>query len=114
MPDNDTAGSPPRHRPRLPRVSDMLDVTEEMIQFADKYQQVWEQEAKATNALGEFLGARAGSLRTQVELMRMGNDVFRRYANWSEAIFGVRPESFMRNLFDTLRPRERAEESKKT
>jgi hypothetical protein len=101
------AGSRPR---RVPRVSDLLDVTEEMISFADKYQQVWENEAKATLALGEFLSARSASLRTQVELMRMGNDAYRRYNEWSEALFGVRPETFMRGLIDQmdrLRPRPR-------
>ncbi len=105
MAENDTTGARPR--PRIPRVSDLLDVTDEMIQFADKYQQVWEQEAKATIALGEFLHARSGSLRSQVELMRMGNGVFRRYTDWSESIFGVRPESFMRGMMDVLRPSER-------
>jgi hypothetical protein len=92
----------PRARPRFPRVTDLLDVTDEMIAFADKYQQVWENEAKATIALGEFLNFRAQSLRSQVELMRMGSDSFRRYNEWSEAIFGVRPESFMRGLMDQL------------
>lgn len=94
----------PRPRParRFPRVTDLLDVTDDMIAFADKYQQVWENEAKATIALGEFLNFRAQSLRSQVELMRMGSDSFRRYNEWSEAIFGVRPESFMRGLMDQL------------
>lgn len=107
MPDNDTTGHGPRARPRIPRVSDLLDVTEEMITFADKYQQVWEQEAKATLALGEFLSARSASLKTQVELMRMGNDTWRRYTQWSESIFGVRPEAFMRGLMDVVRPPDR-------
>lgn len=105
---DDTASAPPRR----PRVSDLLDVTDDMINFADKYQQVWENEAKATLALGAFLGARSASLRTQVELMRMGSDAFRRYNDWSEALFGVRPESFMRGLMDQMeriapRPRTR-------
>lgn len=109
-------GQEPRRRlPRrsLPRVSDLLDVTDEMIAFADKYQQVWEHEAKATLALGEFLQQRSASLRAQVELMRMGNDAFRKYSAWSEALFGVRPETFMQGLMDQVerwRPstRERA------
>lgn len=101
-------------RPRRPRVSDLLDVTDDMINFADKYQQVWENEAKATLALGEFLSARSASLRTQVELMRMGSESFRRYNNWSEALFGVRPESIMRGLMDSMermapKPRTRRE-----
>ena len=95
----DTTSTPKR---RMPRVSDLLDVSEEMINFADKYQQVWENEAKATLALGEFLSARAASLRTQVELMRMGSDAFRRYNEWSEALFGVRPDSFMRGILDQM------------
>jgi hypothetical protein len=111
---NDAESSPPPRR-RLPRVSDLLDVSEEMINFADKYQQVWENEAKATLAFGEFLSQRAASLRTQVELMRMGSDAFRRYNEWSEALFGVRPDTFMRGILDqierlTPRPRARTRE----
>jgi hypothetical protein len=110
--DADASATPRR---RIPRVSDLLDVTEEMITFADKYQQVWEYEAKATIALGEFLNARAASLRVQVELMRMGSDAFRRYNEWSEALFGVRPDSFMRGILDQMerlspRPRTRTRE----
>ena len=110
--DADTSSTPKR---RMPRVSDLLDVSEDMIAFADKYQQVWENEAKATLALGEFLSARAASLRTQVELMRMGSDSFRRYNDWSEALFGVRPDTFMRGILDqmermTPRPRTRTRE----
>ncbi len=110
--DSDAASTPKR---RMPRVSDLLDVSEDMISFADKYQQVWENEAKATLALGEFLSARAASLRTQVDLMRMGSDAFRRYNEWSEALFGVRPDTFMRGILDqmermTPRPRTRTRE----
>jgi hypothetical protein len=89
-------------RRRLPRVGDLFDVTDEMIAFADKYQQAWEHEAKATLALGEFLQARAQSLRAQVELMRMGSDAFRKYSDWSQAIFGVRPETFMQGFMDQM------------
>lgn len=108
----DPASSPRR---RIPRVSDLLDVSEEMIAFADKYQQVWENEAKATLAFGEFLNQRAASLRAQVELMRMGSDAMRRYNEWSEALFGVRPDTFMRGILDqmerlTPRPRPRTKE----
>jgi hypothetical protein len=91
----------------------MFDVTEEMIAFADKYQQVWENEAKATLALGEFLSARAASLRAQVELMRMGSDAYQKYSAWSEAIFGVRPETFMQGMMDQMerwRPPARSDE----
>ena len=108
-------GAAPRRR--LPRVTDLLEITDEMIAFADKYQQVWENEAKATIALGEFLNARASSLRTQVELMRMGTDAFRRYNTWAESLFGVRPESLMRGWLDQMerlvpQPRPRGERGK--
>jgi hypothetical protein len=98
----DASAGTPRPRRRLPRVSDLLGVTDEMIAFADKYQQVWENEAKATLALGEFLTARSQSLKAQVELMRMGNDAFRKYSAWSEALFGVRPETFMQGMMDQM------------
>ncbi len=110
MPDEPKQPRAPRPRARLPRVSDLLDVTDEMIAFADKYQQVWENEAKATLALGEFLSARSASLKAQVDLMKMGSESFRKYNAWSEALFGVRPESFMRGVLDTMdrmRPREK-------
>ena len=110
MPDEEQSSGPGPSPRRLPRMSDLLDVTEDMIAFADKYQQVWEQEARATIALGEFMNARATSLRNQVDLMRMGNDSFRRYNSWSEAMFGVRPESIMRSMMDEIdrfRPRPR-------
>ncbi len=110
MPDEPQQPRAPRPRRRLPRVSDLLDVTDEMIAFADKYQQVWENEARATLALGEFLSARSGSLKAQVDLMKMGSESFRKYNAWSEALFGVRPESFMRGLMDTmerLRPQQK-------
>jgi hypothetical protein len=81
-------------------VSDLREVTDEMIAFADLYQQVWEQEAKATIALGEFLQARSESLRIQVQLMKMGTGSFRRYSDWSTALFGVRPETFMDGIVE--------------
>lgn len=102
MADEQGASSAQAEPRRRARISDMFDVTEDMINFADKYQKVWEAEAKATLALGEFLSARAESLRSQVELMRMGTDSFRKYNDWSETIFGVRPDSFMRGLLDQL------------
>jgi hypothetical protein len=107
----ETPSQSARPRRRLPRVSDLFDVTDDMITFADRYQQVWENEAKATIALGEFLNFRAQSLRQQVELMRLGTDSFKRYNAWSEAVFGVRPESLMRGVIDQmdrLRPQPRA------
>ncbi|MEX0749487.1 MAG: hypothetical protein WD359_01650 [Dehalococcoidia bacterium] len=109
--NEENARSRPAPR-RLPRVTDLLDVTDDMIAFADRYQQVWENEAKATLALGEFLQARSASLKAQVELMRMGNDAFRKYSAWSEALFGVRPETFMQGMMDQMewwRPAPREE-----
>lgn len=102
MPDEPQQTRAARPRTRLPRVSDLFDVTDDMIAFADKYQQMWENEARATLALGEFLSARSAALKTQVELMKMGSDSFRKYNDWSEAIFGVRPESLMRGVLDTM------------
>ena len=96
--DLNASSEPPRRR--LPRFSDMRDVTDEMINFADKYQQVWEQEAKATLSFGEFLHARSQSLKLQVELMRMGTGAFQRYSDWSESLFGLRPEMFMNNFME--------------
>jgi hypothetical protein len=45
----------------------------------------------------------------------MGSDSFRRYNEWSEALFGVRPDSFMRGILDQMerlspRPRTRTKE----
>lgn len=89
---------------RFPRMSDVLDVSEEMIAFVEKYQKVWESEAKATMALGEFLANRAESMRYQVEMMRTGSDSFRRYVEWSDALMAFRPD----RLIDAfLRPPER-------
>jgi hypothetical protein len=83
-------------------MANLLDVTEDMIAFADTYQQAWENEAKATIALGEFLNFRAQALRKQVELMRMGTDAYRRYTAWSEALFGVRPEQMLQTFIDAM------------
>ncbi len=90
--------------PRLPRISDLFDISDEMIAFAEKYQKVWESEAKATLALGEFLGGRAESMRYQVELMRMGSDAFRRYSQWSEALLSLRPDTIIQSF---MRPPRR-------
>jgi hypothetical protein len=85
-------------RPRLPRFSDLFDISDEMIAFAEKYQKVWESESKATLALGEFLGGRAESMRYQVEMMRMGSDAFRRYSQWSEALLNLRPDTLIQSF----------------
>lgn len=82
----------------MPRLSDLLDVSDEMISFVEKYQKVWEAEAKAMLALGEFLGGRAESMRYQLEMMRMGTGAFRRYVEWSEAIMSLRPDTFLQSF----------------
>ncbi len=92
--------------PRLPRFSDLLDVSDEMIAFVEKYQQVWAAESKAMLGLGEFLGARAESMRYQVELMRMGTGTFRRYTEWSEALLSLRPDTLIQSF---MRPPSRAD-----
>lgn len=89
---------PASKRTRVPGISDLLDVSEEMIAFVEKYQKVWESEAKATLALGEFLGGRAESMRYQVEMMRMGSGAFRRYVQWSEALMSLRPDTFLQSF----------------
>lgn len=100
----------PRRTPGLPRISDLFDISDEMITFAEKYQKVWESEAKATVGLGEFLGGRAESLRHQVELMRMGSDAFRRYTQWSEALLSLRPDTIIQSF---MRPPERPDAQEK-
>src|SRR5437868_15372949 len=94
MPDR-----PKRSRPaRLPRFSDLADVTDDMITFVEKYQRVWEAESKAMLALGEFLGQRSESMRFQVEMMRMGSDAFRRYNDWSSALLSLRPDTIIQSF----------------
>jgi len=88
-------------RPRLPRISDLVEAGDDMIAFVEKYQKVWEAESKAMLGLGEFLGARAESMRYQAELMRMGTDTFRRYLLWSESLLSLRPDTFLQSF---LRP----------
>ncbi len=95
-------GARPR-RPRLPRISDLVEAGDDMIAFVEKYQKVWEAESKAMLGLGEFLGARAESMRYQAELMRMGTDTFRRYLLWSESLLSLRPDTFLQSF---LRPRD--------
>jgi hypothetical protein len=76
-----------------------------MIAFVEKYQKIWEAESKAMLALGEFLGARAESMRYQAELMRMGTDTARRYTRWSEALLSLRPDTILEAF---MRPPTRA------
>ena len=96
----------------IPRFGDLLDVTDEMITFVEKYQEVWKQESRAMLALGEFLCARSESLRAQVELMRMGSGTARRYAAWSDALLGMRPEAIVQAWMQAM-PRTRTAEKKK-
>jgi len=100
---------PRRSSSRLPRLSDLFDVSDEMIAFVEKYQKVWESEAKATLALGEFLSGRAESMRYQVEMMRMGSDAFRRYSRWSEALLSLRPDTFIQAF---MRPPDASDDDK--
>jgi len=97
---------PRRHR--LPRIGDLVEASDDMIAFVEKYQKVWEAESRAMLGLGEFLGARAESMRYQVELMRMGTDTFRRYLAWSEALLSLRPDTFLQSF---LRPRDTSAEA---
>ena len=84
--------------PRMPRISDFLDASEEMIEFVEKYQKVWAAESKAMLSLGEFLGARAESMQYQVEMMRMGSGTARRYVEWSEALLALRPDTLIQSF----------------
>lgn len=96
---------PRRPPPRvLPRIGDLFAASDEMIAFVEKYQKAWEAESRAMLALGEFLGARAESMRYQVELMRMGTDTFRRYVEWSEALLSLRPDTLLQSFIRPPRP----------
>ncbi len=75
-----------------------------MIAFVEKYQKVWEAESRGMLALGEFLAARAESMRYQVDMMRSGTDTFRRYVEWSEALMSLRPDTLIQAF---MRPPER-------
>lgn len=100
-----------RSRPRgpfsMPRIGGLLDVSDEMIAFVEKYQQVWEHESRAMLALGEFLAARSDSLKAQVELMRMGSDSARRYTAWADALLGMRPDTMVQSWMQALQRRPR-------
>ena len=109
MPPEHGRKRPPRSRLGLPRISDLVDVSDEMIAFVEKYQQVWASEARAMEALGEFLGARSESLRVQVELMRMGSEAARRYSSWADALMGFRPEAFVDSWMEAMHPRAPAD-----
>jgi len=105
--DERPARRPPSRRgvPRIPIYDDLLDVSDDMIAFVEKYQEVWAAESKAMLALGEFLGARAEAMRAQADLMRMGSDTFRRYNQWSETLLRLRPDTFLQMLLGDARRR---------
>jgi hypothetical protein len=95
-----TSGSPLRFM----RLRDLVDVSDDMISFVDRYQKVWEAEGKAMIALGEFLTLRSEAMRHQVEMMRMGGDYFKRYNEWVEALMSLRPDTILQAM---MRPPER-------
>lgn len=107
MADNDRPQRPPL---RFMRLRDIVETSDDVISFVEKYQKVWEAEGRAMVALGEFLTLRSESMRYQVEMMRMGNDAFRRYSDWLEALMSLRPDTLIQAF---LRPPDRpAEEIK--
>ena len=77
------------------RLRDMVEMSDDVISFVEKYQKVWETEGRAMISLGEFLTLRSESMRYQVEMMKMGNDGFRRYNEWLEALMSFRPDTIM-------------------
>jgi hypothetical protein len=89
---NDSQQRPPL---RFMRLRDLVETSDDMVSFVEKYQKVWETEGRAMIALGEFLTLRAESMRYQVEMMRMGNDAFRRYNDWLEALMSLRPDTML-------------------
>lgn len=80
---------------RFMRLRDLVDTSDDVIQFVERYQKVWEAEGKAMSALGEFLTLRSESMKYQVEMMRMGSDAFRRYNDWLEALMSLRPDTLL-------------------
>ena len=65
MANNDKQSRPPL---RFMRLKDIVETSDEVISFVDKYQKVWDAEGKAMIALGEFLTLRSESMRYQVEM----------------------------------------------
>lgn len=80
------------------RMRDLVDTSDDVIQFVERYQKVWEAEGKAMIALGEFLTLRSESMKYQVEMMRMGNESFRRYNDWLEALMSLRPDTLLSSI----------------
>jgi triphosphoribosyl-dephospho-CoA synthetase len=83
---------------RFMRLRDLVDTSDDVIQFVERYQKVWEAEGKAMIALGEFLTLRSESMRYQVEMMKMGNDAFKRYNDWLEALMSLRPDTLLSSI----------------
>ena len=92
---NDRAGRETRPPLRFMRLRDLVETSDDVIQFVDRYQKVWEAEGKAMIALGEFLTLRSESMKYQLEMMRMGNDAFKRYNEWLEALMSLRPDTLL-------------------
>ncbi len=95
---NDRTGRDARPPLRFMRLKDLVDTSDDVIQFVERYQKVWEAEGKAMVALGEFLTLRSESMKYQVEMMRMGNDSFRRYNDWVEALMSLRPDTLLSSI----------------
>ncbi len=96
---------------RFMRLRDLVETSDDVISFVEKYQKVWESEGKAMIALGEFLTLRSESMKYQVEMMRMGNDSFKRYNEWLEALMSLRPDTLLQSLLGPSPRRERASAS---
>lgn len=105
---NDRSEREARPPLRFMRLRDLVDTSDDVIQFVERYQKVWEAEGKAMIALGEFLTLRSESMRYQVEMMRMGNDAFKRYNDWLEALMSLRPDTLLSSfLGPSPRPAQR-------
>ena len=98
---NERTGRDARPPLRFMRLRDLVDTSDDVIQFVERYQKVWEAEGKAMIALGEFLTLRSESMRYQVEMMRMGNDSFRRYNDWLDALMSLRPDTLLSSILGT-------------
>ena len=109
---NERAGRETRPPLRFMRLRDLVETSDDVIQFVDRYQKVWEAEGKAMIALGEFLTLRSESMKYQLEMMRMGNDAFKRYNEWLEALMSLRPDTLLSSfLTPTSRSTARDAES---
>jgi hypothetical protein len=105
---NDRASRETRGPLRFMRLKDLVETSDDVISFVEKYQKVWEAEGKAMISLGEFLTLRSESMKYQVEMMRMGNDAFKRYNDWLEALMSLRPDTLLQSMLGPSPRRERA------